>query len=164
MRVFVYRNLKNNKWSIKCVDKSPKYRHVYQRVVGYASSVFLTSVKPKVSEPGRQRVIKEKRKNVHAGLVGRLDGVFMWECRNYDVTDENVMVSPVAFSSDDHIGETFPIAYNPYKFNTFVNKHNTEQMLLESAIIRLLPDGRVYATGPKFKNKEKQLDLFFEDV
>jgi len=42
------------------------------RVVGWASTVLLSDVTPKVSEAGRQRVLREKRKNVHAGMGGYL--------------------------------------------------------------------------------------------
>ena len=62
--------------------------------------VCLKNVTYKVSEAGRQRVLKEKRKNVHAFVVGTI-------CH-----------------SDEVSKETFPfiaawVSYNPYKNDSF---------------------------------------------
>lgn len=64
-RVFVYFNLHRKIWSIK----DPKTG----KVVAHARSVAISDPVFKVSEAGRQRVIAEKKKNVHAGAVGVLD-------------------------------------------------------------------------------------------
>jgi len=64
-RVFVYRNLHQDCWSVKSKETG--------RVVAHADRVELSDVEFKVSEPGRQRVLKEQSKNVHAGLVGTLE-------------------------------------------------------------------------------------------
>lgn len=64
-RVFVYFNLHRKIWSIK----DPKTG----RVVAHARSVAINDPVFKVSEAGRQRVLAEKKKNVHAGAVGILD-------------------------------------------------------------------------------------------
>lgn len=62
--VEVYRNLHRGCLSIR----DPKTR----RVIGYANSVTLTDVTFVVSEAGRQRVLREERKNVHAFVRGVL--------------------------------------------------------------------------------------------
>lgn len=64
MKVFSYRNLnrKGVVWSVKDCKTN--------RVIDRAHEVFFENVELKVSEAGRQRVIKEKRKNVHAGVKG----------------------------------------------------------------------------------------------
>lgn len=64
MKVFCYRNLhhKGVVWSVKNVKTG--------LVVDRATTVYLSNVKLKVSEAGRQRVLKQKRKNVHAGPQG----------------------------------------------------------------------------------------------
>lgn len=62
IKVFVYWNLHKKCWSIKDV--------VAKKVIAHRNSVRLTDCQFKVSEAGRQRVIREKRKNVHAGVVG----------------------------------------------------------------------------------------------
>lgn len=66
MRVRVYRNLHTKTLSMQ--TKTPKG----WRVTGHPESVKLTDVKLVVREAGRQRVLKEKRKNVHAWLEGDL--------------------------------------------------------------------------------------------
>lgn len=61
-KVKVYRNL--HKDCISVVDNKSGL------VVAHTQQILLKNVQFKVSEAGRQRVLKEKRKNVHAYLVG----------------------------------------------------------------------------------------------
>ena len=63
-------------------------------VVAHADMIDLRSVTFKVNEAGRQRVLKEGRKNVHAFVVGYLDDK---PCRYWDIK----------------------IVYNPYKYDSF---------------------------------------------
>lgn len=92
MRVFVYYNLHKKLWSVKSLESLTK-----GLVIAHRKELVLRNVKPKVSEAGRQRVIRERKKNVHAGLVGEWDF-------DHDV---------VSFTGDK-------ITYNPYRYNTFV--------------------------------------------
>ena len=73
------------------------------RVIAHRKTVWLTDAVPKVSEAGRQRVLREQRKNVHAGIVGQ------W--RDADM--------PLV--SNDY---WLPVTYNPYKYETFVYVDN----------------------------------------
>lgn len=68
MRVFVYYNLHKKLWSIKALEGEHKGKVIYHR-----DEVYLSDVVPKVSQAGRNRVLKEQCKNVHAGLVGTLE-------------------------------------------------------------------------------------------
>ena len=63
--VAIYKNLHNGLFSVK------------QRglVVAHVASVTLTSVTLKVSEAGRQRVLRDKQKNVHAYVVGMIKDI-----------------------------------------------------------------------------------------
>jgi len=70
-------------------------------VVAHADMVKLSDVTFKISEAGRQRVIKEQRKNVHAYMIGTL-------------TDELF-----------RIGSSHALTYNPYKVGAFVIRHST---------------------------------------
>ena len=65
MKVFVYRNLTKKCFSIMALEGEKK-----GRVIAHRHFVDLTDVTFKVSEAGRQRVLKTGHKNVHAGLVG----------------------------------------------------------------------------------------------
>ena len=67
MKVFVYWNLHKNLWSVKALDGEHK-----GRVILRSTFVTLENPVPKVSEVGRQRVLREQRKNVHAGITGTL--------------------------------------------------------------------------------------------
>jgi len=66
-KVFIYWNLHKDMWSVKDM--------ITKKVIGHSDRVLLTDCKFKVSEAGRQRVLREKRKNVHAGVIGTLTGI-----------------------------------------------------------------------------------------
>jgi len=94
MKVFVYFNLHKRVFSVKALEGAEK-----GRVIGHRTSLAIYSPTFKVSEAGRQRVVREKRKNVHAGVVGFLTAPYDW-------TKELV--------------EWTPVLYNPYVFSSFV--------------------------------------------
>jgi hypothetical protein len=97
-KVFVYWNLHKHVWSVKALRGYAK-----GKVIAHSSVVSLAYPYGKVSEAGRQRVLTEKRKNVHAGLVGLFD-----------------IDRPCADISTDDAGVAFErITYNPYKAPTF---------------------------------------------
>lgn len=64
MKVFVYYNLHKKCWSVRYKGK----------VIAHLDRVTLRNAEFKVNELGRQRVLREGRKNVHAGVSGYLDG------------------------------------------------------------------------------------------
>ena len=86
-RVYVYFNLHKKMWSIRQSGK----------VVGHYHDLYLKDAKYLVSEAGRKRVLKEKKKNVHAGVSGF-------------VVDRDLPMDQIYF----------PVTYNPYKNKTFV--------------------------------------------
>ena len=96
MRVFVYYNLHKNLWSIKALEGDKK-----NLVIRHQRALTLEGVTFKVSEAGRQRVLREKRKNVHAGAVGN------WVAHDPSITGRRV-------------------TYNPYRGSTFVDRETGE--------------------------------------
>jgi hypothetical protein len=99
MKVFVYFNLHRKCFSIKALEGPNK-----GRVVAHRDDVLLFDATFKVSEAGRQRVLRERKKNVHAGVVGH------WDMTGTDlITIDRVTT----------VGT--PITYNPYKYDTFVH-------------------------------------------
>jgi len=94
MKVFVYFNLHKRVFSVKALEGPQK-----GRVIGHRTMLAIDSPTFKVSEAGRQRVVRERRKNVHAGVVGFVTS-------SYDWTKEEVLWTPVL--------------YNPYMFSSFV--------------------------------------------
>lgn len=91
-KVFVYYNLHRKVFSVKALEGERK-----GRVVGYTTQITLRDAEPKVSTAGRLRVLRERRKNVHAGIVGNVESF-------------EQLVRPA--------GEA--VTYNPYKYETFV--------------------------------------------
>jgi len=68
-------------------------------VIARLPEVYLSLPVGKVSEAGRQRVLREQKKNVHAGITGHL-----W----HPPRGPN--------------GPTVEVTYNPYKYASFVYK------------------------------------------
>lgn len=62
MKVHVYRNLRQDAWSVR----------VKGRVISVATAVLLAGVEFKIQPAGRARVRRERRKNVHAYAAGLL--------------------------------------------------------------------------------------------
>lgn len=104
MRVFVYYNLHRKLWSIKALEGENK-----GRVIAHSNYVLLADAHGKVSEAGRQRVLREKRKNVHAGIVGTLAGLDAEALRG---------LSEITHGQRGWFSR---ITYNPYKYESFVH-------------------------------------------
>lgn len=98
--VMIYKNLHNGLFSVKQGGL----------VVAHIESVLLSSVSFKVNEGGRERVIKEKKKNVHAFIVGHI---------------LNVNSTPVSLLRR-------AITYNPYKYGYFYFKDDNSKAILNS--------------------------------
>lgn len=75
------------------------------RVIGHTQYITLENVRFIVSEPGRQRVIRTKRKNVHAVVRGTLQ-------------------SPLYFYPQT--GPQRLVTYNPYLYDSFVIRKTLE--------------------------------------
>lgn len=71
MKVFVYCHVRKGCLSIRAMEGSNK-----GRVIAHAEQLSMRDVEFKVSEAGRQRVLSEGRKNVHAGAVGYIDAAW----------------------------------------------------------------------------------------
>lgn len=65
MKVRVYWNLHQGCWSVQDART--------RRVIGHATQLLVRDAKFNVSEAGRQRVLRERKKNVHAFVVGDLE-------------------------------------------------------------------------------------------
>lgn len=65
--VKVYRNLNKGCLSVVAMTGENK-----GRVVAYTDQLRLLNAVFKVSQSGRERVLRERRKNVHAGIVGEV--------------------------------------------------------------------------------------------
>lgn len=112
--VKVYFNLHTHQFSVK--------DHKSGKVVAHGNNIILKNPTFKVSEAGRQRVLREQRKNVHAYVIGTYAG-------------EN----EIQQLEQDFMQQAY---YNPYKLSTFVNKET--QQALHSAELAVMMDKQVY--------------------
>jgi len=122
-KVFVYYNLHKKCWSIKALSGDSK-----GRVIMHTDEVCLKNVQFKVSAAGRARVLLEKRKNVHAGVVGYI-------CKPTEIITK----------------EGVEYTYNPYKFDSFVEKRLDSYKEIEN-----MPEAVVMKDRRVFKAELKQ--------
>lgn len=127
MKVFVYWNLHKNLWSVKALEGNNR-----GRVIARLPYVYLTNVTQKVSEKGRQRVIKTKQKNVHAGIVGNFDQ----KC--IVLLTENKKEKLICLL------DLVQITYNPYLYEKFVLKEDTNKSWNSAKSVCMFPDRTVY--------------------
>lgn len=105
-RVFVYRNLHRKCYSVKSMQTG--------RVLFHVNDITLVNVKFRVGKAGRERVLRTKQKNVHAGVVGYIADVSLL-CQGNRVT------------------------YNPYKYSSFVRQD--ESSIVEAKIAHIDASG-----------------------
>lgn len=121
MRVRVYRNLnKPEFYSILAMEGEDK-----GKVIGYARSVLLENCELIVSAKSRQRVLRQKRKNVHAYCQGI-------------IVDASEMIQTLD-------GTECAITYCPYKMGSFFRRED-ELPYLGGCTQVLLQGSDVYIT------------------
>ena len=98
-RVMVYYNLHKHTFSVT-------YKNL---VLFHADYVKLTDVEFRVRKGGKERVRKEKSKNVHAFVIGNLVDYCEYPCENLPKESTGNVVT-----------------YNPYKYDSFVYKDSEE--------------------------------------
>lgn len=113
-KVYVYFNLHKKIFSMRSCNT--------KKVIGYSNSIVLSNVTFKVSKAGRERVLREKRKNVHAGVQGEL---FAIDFKGFNYKPEEMKEA----------------TYNPYLYDSFVDKETKEP--LSQADTVLLKDKRI---------------------
>lgn len=119
----VYRNLQVGGYSIRSRETE-----TYGTVIGHEDEVVMENVEFVVQEAGRQKVLEEERKNVHAVVRGVVDTKDSWE----GIDTNNAI----------------PITYNPYEYAHFVHA-NTEEPI-ESADRVLIGEDGVFAVGVEY--------------
>jgi len=113
--VRVYRNLHNGKLSVQ-VKQDGKWK-----VHAHVDDIVLDDPKFKVSQAGRERVIREKAKNVHAFILGN-----------------------VAASGDFNLNNSRQVTYNPYKMENFSTKDDG-QSIFSARKTRVQSSGHIHA-------------------
>ena len=113
--VRIYRNLLNGRISVQ------HYTNKKWLLAGHVTDIVLKNVRFKISEPGRQRVLHAKRKNVHAWAIGTA-----------------IYVAPCLTSIN--------LAYDPYRCNYFYERETLTQivcakyLVVENNIVRVSLD------------------------
>lgn len=120
MKVAVYFNLTKNIFSVQSREKES-----YGRVIDHVESVVLKAPKFVVRQSGRNKVIKDQQKNVHAFVVGTVSETGVERDSSMPVLLEEV------------------ITYNPYKSGSFVKLETGSAVnSAEFAILRMGYNGK----------------------
>lgn len=99
-------------------------------VLAHGNGIMLTGASFVVRESGRQRVLKEKRKNIHAFVKGNYQGSIM----------DIISTDFEQFVKENKIREAY---YNPYTQDCFTDKETGEK--IEGKVLyAVLMDKKVY--------------------
>lgn len=112
----VYWNFTRKCWSVQSQRTGLVVEHVQELCV--------TTAGLSVSQAGRQRVVRERRKNVHAKISGHRASIPIF--------------SPSC---------TTRIRYNPYRDETFVTERS--ERVDQADAVHFRPDGTVWAASPR---------------
>lgn len=120
MRAFVYWNLHKHLFSVRDTRTG--------RVAHHARRVDLRDVTFAVGAKGRERVLAERRKNVHAGARGEVAAI------------DGGTFDPAGWEG---------VTYNPYRHATFVRVADEAPVSGADEVAMVIEDGkaRVYARG-----------------
>ena len=109
-KVMVYYNLHKHTFSVT-------YKG---RLISHSDYVKLEDVEFRVRQGGRERVIREKSKNVHSFVIGTLMDYCEFPCENLPEEPNNNIVT-----------------YNPYKYNSYVMK-DTEEPIFHADEVEMI--------------------------
>lgn len=137
MRVNVYRNLSpqyrtQRAWSIMANEGPQK-----GRVIDVVDAVIVRDVTFVVREGSRQRVLREKSKNVHAFVQGTLVKTFPLDSLKKTATGETLAPNAAA---------TVRVSYDPYHAGYFFREDNGKAVA-GAPLVVVAPAG-VYAAAP----------------
>lgn len=106
MKVEVYRNLHTGTWSVRQCSTG--------LVIDHPTTVLISDAKFVVQPSGRDRVLREKVKNVHAFVRGV-------------ITQEATPRDSVLLLEQ--------VTYNPYKMDSFMIKSNEEKIFYSDYVV-----------------------------
>lgn len=116
-RVMVYYNLHKHTFSIQYKGK----------VMAHADFVKLEDVEFRVRQGGKDKVRDEKRKNVHAFVIGNLVEYCEYPCENIpEEPNQNI------------------VTYNPYKYDSFVRKDTEEPIYNANEVEMVIAKNKVF--------------------
>jgi hypothetical protein len=142
-QVRVYRNLNNGRISVQAQDDQNRWK-----VVAHVQDLVMCQVSLTVRQSGRQRVIAQRQKNVHAWAEGRLVGVV-----------------------DEALDCPINLAYDPYRNSCFVERSSQKPIVqCQALVVRnnrvfVSPDALILTPIGAAKarnNKPYQIPLFWQ--
>ena len=113
-KVFIYKNLHKDCWSIKQDGL----------VKAHTTDLCLFDCSFRVNAKGRAKVLKERRKNVHAGISGYIDTPWVMNALAVQTKFSNIKLAK----------------YNPYKYSTFVRDDDDSKPVFWSSSVRMTKD------------------------
>ena len=122
MKVEVYRNLHKNCWSVR--------NNATGHVLWHCNEVLLQDVDLVVRPAGRAKVLREKRKNVHAFAKGEI---------LYTSVGDNLK----KIDTDGYIEKFKQIVYDPYQYESFIYVESKEP-IFKADTVHLDNKGEVY--------------------
>jgi hypothetical protein len=90
------------------------------RVITHADYVKLVDVEFRVRQGGRDKVLQDKRKNVHSFVIGYLVDYCSYPCADIPSEPNNTIVT-----------------YNPYMYKSFVMK-DTEEPIYQASEVKMI--------------------------
>jgi hypothetical protein len=128
-KTYIYKNLHKDTWSL--MERGIVRAH--------SDNVIVESGEFRVRPAGREKVLREQRKTVHAFVVG------------YPVAEDATTLAAVE-GIKLALGEPVQVSYNPYRGDTFYRK-DTDESVESAELVELRPDSSVWAWGVKAKAK-----------
>jgi hypothetical protein len=119
-KVKVYYNLHKNTFSVT-------YK---ERVIGLADFVRLTDVEFKVRPTGKEKVRKEKSKNVHAFVIGTMVDYCLVPCETLPEGSSDTIVT-----------------YDPYIYDSFVIKSTKEPILSANEVEMINGKNKIFVVN-----------------
>lgn len=128
LNVRVYWNLRKKMFSVQCKKTN--------RVITHTNLIFLEDVKFNVRKGGRERVLREKRKNVHAFVEGLCDlNLRTWQ---------------------SGLHNAFNVKYDPHVNESFVNVENNEPVYAAKIVCMSTRDNSPIVQASTFRTEERQ--------
>jgi hypothetical protein len=118
-KVMVYYNLHKHTFSIR-------YKNL---VILHADYVKLNNVEFRVRSGGREKVLKEKTKNVHSFVIGTLMDYCEFPCENLPEEPNNNIVT-----------------YSPYKYSSYVMKDTEEPIFHANEVVMINSKNKIFIT------------------
>jgi len=146
MRVEVFFNLHTKLWSVRALSGADK-----GRVIGHAHTVLIRDASFVVQQAGRERVLREGRKNVHAFVRGNLEAV-KWSYSEHAMFPRD-SAAWTSWTRDDtrytryasEAGQA--VTYNPYRYATFVDRE-AGSPVIDAPMACMTRDRKVIAFDP----------------